>query len=122
MKIFFTSVIAATLLIIAAGFYSSHTQTNITGAWNAKSGSIDHVLVFQDRYFSYSIYDKANKKFIRTWGGTYSESGGQLHANIEFDTESKDNVGGHKHFAAAVSGNSLKLDAGAGVRLDGQDS
>ena len=104
---------AAILLIIAAGFYSSNIH--LTGAWNAKSGSTDHILVFQDGYFSYTIYDKTNKKFIRTWDGTFSESGGQMHANIEFDTESKDNVGGHKHFTTAVSGNSLNFDAGTGV-------
>ena len=122
MKIFFISAIAAILLIFAASFNSSNNllrspygQTSLTGAWNAKSGSIDHVVVFQDGYFSYIIYDKANKKFIRTWGGTFSEAGGQLHANIEFDTESKDNVGGHKHFAAAISGSSLKLDFATGV-------
>src|SRR5688500_18259801 len=99
MRIIPKSAIAASLLIIATGFYFPNMQTSLAGAWNAKNGSIDHVLVFQDGYFSYSIYDKANKKFIRTMGGTYSEAGGQMHANIEFDTESKDNVGGHKHFA-----------------------
>ena len=52
---------------------------------------------------------------MRTWGGTYSEAAGQVHANIEFDTESKDNIGGHKHFAATISGNTLNLDAGTGV-------
>lgn len=107
--------LVATIVIGTAVFDSSTTQTSLTGAWNAKSGTSDHMLIFQDGYFSYSIYDKANKKFIRTWGGTYSEAGGQLHANIEFDTESKDNVGGHKHFAVTVSGNSLKFNSGAGV-------
>ena len=103
------------MLFITSSFYSTKTQTNFTGAWSGKNGTIDHVLIFQDGYFSYSIYDKANKKFIRTWGGTYSESGGQIHANIEFDTESKDNVGGHRHYGASASGNSLKLDMGVGV-------
>ncbi len=122
MKLFFMSEIAALILIVAvsvntSGSFqkSSFVQSSLTGAWNAKSESTDHVLVFKDGYFSYSTYDKANKKFIRTWGGTFSEAGGQVHANIEFDTESKDNVGGHKHFAASVSGNILKFDAGAGV-------
>src|SRR4030095_7972009 len=122
MKLFFMSEIAALILISAVSVNSSGSfqkssfvQTSLTGAWNAKSESTDHVLVFQDGYFSYSTYDKANKKFIRTWGGTFSEAGGQVHANIEFDTESKDNVGGHKHFSASVSGNILKFDAGARV-------
>ena len=122
MKTFFITEFAALILIIGISVNSTGSnqeaffiQSSLTGAWNAKSGTNDHVLVFQDGYFSYSIYDKANKKFIRTWGGTFSEAGGQVHANIEFDTGSKDNVGGHKHFAVAVSGNSLKFDAGAGV-------
>jgi len=118
MKIllFITTVM---LLIAGQSFYSSKSfsnkQTNLAGAWNAKNGTVDHILIFQDGYFSYSIYDKANKKFIRTWGGTFSESGGQLHANIEFDTEAKDNVGGHRHYAVSVNGNTLQFDAGLGI-------
>ena len=122
MKLFFMPEIAALISIVAVGVNSSGSfqeslsvQTTLTGAWNAKNGEIDHTLVFQDGYFSYSIYDKVNKKFIHTWGGTFSEAGGQVHANVEFDSESKDNVGGHKHFVVAVSGNILKFDAGAGV-------
>lgn len=115
MKIIVASIIVLSTFIIAAGFHSLKSQANLTGAWNAKDGTVDHVLVCQDGYFSYSVYDKANKKFIQTWGGTYTESGGQLHANIEFDTRSKDNVGGHKHFAASINGGSLKLDMGAGA-------
>jgi hypothetical protein len=111
----FACIFSVSLLLIASGFYSGNSQANLTGAWSAKNGSVDHVLIFQDGYFSYSIYDKANKKFIRTWGGTFTGSGGQIHANIEFDTESKDNVGGHKHFASSISGNTLKVDMGAGV-------
>ena len=98
MKLFFTSVIASILLIVAASFYSSKNQTSLTGAWHAMTGTTEYMFVFQDGYFSCSVFDKQNKKFIRTWGGTFSEAGGQMHANIEFDTESKDNVGTHKHY------------------------
>lgn len=126
MRLFFITVIATTFLIFATSSYSSKPQTSLTGAWSTKRGSINHVLIFQDGYFSYSTYDKANRKFIRTLGGTYSESGGQMHANIEFDTEIKNNVGGHIHFAPVVSGNSLKFDMGGGVntwtRIDAGNS
>jgi len=100
-------------LFIIAGF--SETQITLTGAWQAKSGTVEQVLVFQDGYFSHSIFDKQNKKFIRTYGGTYSESGGQLHANIEFDTETKDNVSTHKHFEVTVSANSIILNLGTEI-------
>lgn len=101
---------ALTVLIIAGSFYKP--QSSVIGAWHARDGSTEHVLVLQDGYFSFSIFDKTNKKFIRSYGGTFTESGGQLHANFEFDTESKDNVGKHIHYPFSVSGNSLKLNSG----------
>jgi hypothetical protein len=105
-------VIAVTFLVITIGFTSSYNQVSLTGAWHAKNGTADHVFIFQDGYFTCTVFDKANRKFIRSWGGTFSESGGQMHANIEFDTESKTNVGTHKHFPITLSGNSLKLNLG----------
>jgi hypothetical protein len=121
MKIllFITPVI---ILITGQSFYSSRSfgddqkvQTGLTGAWIAKKGSVDHVLIFQDGYFSCTIFDKVNRKFVRTWGGKFSESGGQIHANIEFDTESKNNIGGHRHYAGIVNAKSLTVDFGTGV-------
>jgi hypothetical protein len=114
MNKYFAGLLSVSFVLVIS-FYGPTAQTALTGAWNAKNGGVDHVLVFQDGYFSYSMYDKANRKFIRTFGGTYTESGGQMHANIEFDSGSKDNVGGHRHFAASISGVSLKLDMGAGA-------
>lgn len=101
------------ILFCVAGFFP--VQNAVTGAWQAKSGSTEQVLIFQDGYFSCSVFDKANKKFTRSFGGTYTESGGQLHVNIEFDTELKDNVGRHMHYAAAINGNTLQLNAGTGI-------
>lgn len=85
-------------------------QSSIKGAWSSTQGTITNTVVFQDGYFSFSSFDMPNKKFIRTFGGTCSESGGQLHANIEFDTENKENVGAHSHYPVSVSGNSLTLN------------
>jgi len=110
MKVFLTSMISFIVLIMANSFIKP--QTPLTGAWHAMDGTIEYVLIFQDGYFSCSVFDKQNKKFVRTWGGTFSESGGQLHANIEFDTESKANVGTHKHYPLTISGNSFTLNLG----------
>ena len=90
-------------------------QSEITGAWTAKQGTVTNTLVFQNGYFSFVSFDIPNKKFIHTYGGTFSFSGGQVHANIEFDTKNKDAAGTHIHFAAVVEGNKLKLDAGNGT-------
>ena len=119
MKVFFMSEIAALILIVAVSSNSpkplqksASVQTSLTGAWHAMNGTTEYVFIFQDGYFSCSVFDKQNKKFIRTWGGTFSEAGGQMHANIEFDTESKDNVGTHKHYPVTISGNTFKLNLG----------
>ncbi len=98
-----------------SSFFTEKTQSSLTGAWTANSGSNNHVLIFQDGYFSYTIYDKANKKFIHTSGGSFSEMPGRLHVDMEFDEDSKENVGSHKHFSIAVEENSLNLDLGGGV-------
>ena len=105
-------MMAAILLVTAVSFNSFNSQTSLTGAWQAMNGTTEYVFIFQDGYFSCSVFDKQNKKFIRTWGGTFSESDGQLDANIEFDTGSKDNIGTHKRYPVTISGNSFKLNLG----------
>jgi hypothetical protein len=107
MKKIFILFIIVSVAAMATAFYKP--QSSITGAWHSQNGSIENIVVFQDGYFSYSIFDKANKKFIRTYGGTFSEAGGQLHVNSEFDSEFSDNVGKHSHYGYSVSGNTLML-------------
>jgi hypothetical protein len=98
-----------TLLLLSGGFMPLQLSS-LQGAWHAQNGSIETVALFQDGYFSITYFDKNNKKFIRTFGGTYNESGGQLHTDIEFDTDAKDNVGKHYHYTYSLSGNSLSVN------------
>ena len=108
-------VLTTISFLFLAESFNSTPQLPLTGAWQAKSGTSDHVLIFQDNYFSYSIFDKANRKFIHTSGGTFSEGSGRLHVNMEFDEDSKENVGAHKHFSVAMENGKLTLDLGGGV-------
>lgn len=102
-------------LLLGTESFHSNPQLALTGAWQAKSGTNDHVLIFQDNYFSYTIFDKANRKFIHTSGGSYSEGSGRMHVNMEFDEDNKENVGSHKHFGVAIENDKLQLDLGGGV-------
>lgn len=97
------------VLVVLGFFFRPDLQSSIKGAWTANEGTITHTLVFQDGYFSYSKFDIPNKKFYKTFGGTFTESGWQLHVNIEYDTENKDQVGKHIHFTSSLSGEQLKL-------------
>lgn len=112
MRSFIIVAIGAISLMIAASFHPAGKTSSLTGAWHAMNGTTEYVFIFQDGYFTCSVFDKQNKKFLRTYGGTCSESGGQLHVNMEFDTESKDNVGGHRHFPVTLTGNTMKLILG----------
>jgi hypothetical protein len=111
------SIVFITIFLFAINSGFNKTQSSILGAWHSQNGSIETVAVFKDGYFSYSIFDKANRKFIRTYGGTFSESGGQLHANAEFDSQYKDNVGRHSHYSFSLSGDKLTLNTG-GAAVD----
>ncbi len=115
MKKIFAGFLMFTTLIVSSSFFVNYPPPILTGAWQAKKGSTEYVLVFQDGYFSYSVFDKANKKFIRTYGGIYSYSDDRLHFNIEFDTESKDNVGKHTEHPVLISGEVLSLNTGGEI-------
>lgn len=108
-------LIAAFAVLISSGFNNKNAPSSLAGAWQVKQGTVDHVVVFQDGYFSVSLFDVPNKKFIRTFGGVFHESGGTVHATIEFDTETKDQVGKHTHYPISTSGNKINMNAGTGV-------
>ncbi|HLF44862.1 MAG TPA: hypothetical protein VI548_00445, partial [Chitinophagaceae bacterium] len=75
-KIFAISFSLITILLVENNFSN---QSGITGAWTSKQGNTTFTVVFQDGYFSYVSFDIPGKKFNHTYGGTYSESVGQLH-------------------------------------------
>lgn len=114
-KILVIPVIIIVLLSFMITSFRPVNQLQLTGAWKANKGAQDHVLIMQDGYFAYSIFDIAAKKFIHTSGGTFSESAGRFHVNMEFDEDSKNNIGSHKHFNVAMNGDKLSLDLGGGV-------
>lgn len=113
MKHFLFAGCCSIVIIVITSF--TRPQLSLSGAWQAKQAGNEHVLIFQDGYFSYSIFDKAGRKFIHTSGGTFSENANRLHVNTEFDEDTKDNVGAHKHFNVEIVDGKLNLDLGGGV-------
>jgi hypothetical protein len=116
MKKYFSLIILMITFSAIVGFnMSKPLQSSIVGAWHVQNGSIEQVLIFQDGYFTHTTYDKANKKFIGSFGGAVSISGQEMHAGIEFDTKNKEQVGQHKHYAfQSIDKNNLKTNIGGG--------
>ena len=103
-------------MLVAIILLVSKKTDQLTGAWHVIDGNIDDVLIFQDGYFTRSIYDLPQKKFIRSYGGKYEIKSGKIVELIEFDTDSGDNVGKQNEYSLSISGFSLKINTPGGIR------
>lgn len=82
-------------------------QQSLTGAWHLQHATIEEVLIFQDGYFSHTVFDKSNKKFISSYGGVYKPGATAVLLNTEFDTRAKEDIGKEKTVVYAIAGNLL---------------
>ena len=99
------------LFMIVAAFEPLEKQdTQLSGSWQLKNGSNEDVLLFTDGYFTQTSYDKENKKFVRTRGGNYKFSNGQLTVQYEFDTQEPEQVGKSVAYSASVKNDALSAN------------
>lgn len=70
-------------------------QEQLKGAWQLGSGTTQFaslpkgataVAMMEDGYFTVAYFDEAGKKFIGTYGGTYTLQNGKLIQNLEYNT------------------------------------
>ena len=86
-------------------------QQQLAGAWHSATNGVDEILIFQDGYFTQTVYDKTGKKFLRTYGGPYTSNKGTVSFTKEFDTQNKDEVGGSIEIPFVLYNKTLSLDA-----------
>ena len=115
------------MLLMSLRYSSQPVQSSITGAWHLQQDKVEEILVFQDGYFSHTTFDKANKKFISTYGGRYKIAGNDLKLKIEFDTRNKEDIGNEKKFSHAILGKQISTNINGSqqsfTRIDeGQDN
>ncbi len=97
--------------VILSAFKSTDMQTgNVKGAWKRSAESGEEILQFMDGYFTHSAYDKGNRKFFFTRGGTYEFNNGELKATIEFNSHNPDEVGQTHTVKTSISGKTLTTD------------
>ena len=107
-----TTLFLAIIVTAMMGFrhQALSTQQALTGAWHLQHATVEEVLIFQDGYFSHTIFDKTNKKFISTYGGVYKPGAITVQLKTEFDTRDKENVGREKKVAYAIIDKELTTD------------
>ena len=96
------------LTVLKSGFAQANS-TAITGAWQIKEADKEQVLIFQDGFFFHTAYNKAEKRFVSSHGGTYTQNADGLKAEIHFNSSNKEEVG--KQFTAkySITGKTLNL-------------
>ena len=85
-------------------------QQHLAGAWHVTTDGVDEVLIFQDGYFTHTVYNKTGKKFLRTYGGPYTSNKATLSFTKEFDTQNNVEVGGGVQIPFVLYNHTLSLD------------
>lgn len=90
-----TKLLFVGLIISLTSFTTKNAQNQdfINGAWHFQENTIEQTLLLSDGYFMHTIFDKVNKKFIQSRGGSYTFSGDKLITNIEFNTLDQNQIG-----------------------------
>lgn len=68
-------------------------QRGLSGAWTNANGTNEYSLLAADNYVMVTNFDKANKKFISSFGGKTRLLGKKLMVTIEFNTADKSQIG-----------------------------
>jgi len=91
----FLSGLSIVLMVCMTGFVPENriADESINGAWKTQQSTLEQVLLLSDGYFMHTIFDRVNKQFIQSRGGTYTFSGKDLLTKIEFNTIDKDQIG-----------------------------
>lgn len=82
----------------------------LTGAWQIKEGNKEHVLVIQNGFFFHTLFNKIDKEFMFSQGGTYSLKDKQITGKIYFNTKNKEEVGTELTVEFSINDNNLTLE------------
>jgi hypothetical protein len=104
------AVLLAGILFTLSALTPQNEANDLTGAWHWQNGTEEQVLLLADGYLSHTIYNKAEKKFIRTRGGTYHLRGNDLTIKWEFDTGLKDAIGQSAAYGVTLNKEGLLID------------
>jgi len=109
-------VAVACNFILIAGFRHTVPESSLEGAWHLKNDNTETVLIYKEGYFVQTMFNKADKKFISSSGGTYKEKKGQLICRIEFDTQDGGNVGTEQIVDFSIAGDKMNMSGKDGMK------
>ncbi len=104
------------LVMVVAMAMVAPAQDPVNGAWEKQNPDTKEVLIFQDNYFSHTIFSPT--EFLSTRGGVYRYDNGKLVMDIEFDTKNKSAVGTREEAVFTIDANGTAKWQGDWKRLD----
>ena len=122
------NILSFTLCVMVASAFGQGKE--LIGAWETKDQDKTRMITYVPGVFSVAIYNMADKKFIRTYGGKYTVAGDELTEKIEYDTQTPANVGTERKvkfkggkkdltLTGATEGNFTRVDDGTPGKLAG---
>lgn len=102
-------VVCLLAVVAISSTFAQSSRSGITGAWQIKEGDKEQILIFQDGFFSHTVYNKADKQFAYSRGGTYTSTGDALNLKVSFNSTDREEVGKQLTAKYAISGKTVKL-------------
>lgn len=84
------------------------TAPSLLGAWRMEGGP-ERVMIVTANYWTQAIYDREQRQFVRTFGGTYSAKGETVEGRMDFDSQEPQRVGETFVLRVREEGGTLKL-------------
>lgn len=100
----------AAILMMTMFLGTANAQDVLNGSWVLKEGGREIAWTFVDGYSTQALFDKANKRFLGTWGGPYQVQGDALIIETEFNTMDSMKVGQPARMKFTIAGDKLTLD------------
>lgn len=107
-----TSFVRVLFAIVSLGLASlvrgedAAAVSPMIGAWRV-AGTVERVMIITPEYWVQTSYDQAGRRFVHTFGGTYSAHGEITRGTVQFDSGNPQGVG--ESFTVDVQSNGAEL-------------
>lgn len=95
------------VLVILTSFKRDHAISPLNGAWTANDGNTELLLIIADGYCMLTRFDKNDKKFESSTGGSFTAANKKIALKTEFNSTDKSTVGKTREIDYDIKGNTL---------------
>jgi hypothetical protein len=96
-------------LVLLSLFYREKKSIVLTGAWQWENGNEIHTVIFSDKFYAVTEYNRTDNIFISTYGGSYTIDGNEVFLKEEFNTFSPDQIGKERKTPITENANSIQI-------------